>query len=780
MDKPVLLAPAGNYECFTGAINAGADAIYLGGDRFSARAYADNFTSDEVCRAIREAHFYGRRVYLTLNTLMRDDETDEIYGYLLPMYRAGLDAVIVQDLGAVSLIMRYFPDLDIHASTQMTVTGEEGVLWLKEKGIKCVVPARELSIQEIKRIKEHTGMKLECFIHGAMCYCYSGQCLMSSMLGDRSGNRGRCAQPCRQMYDTAISGEDEDRMHVSQYPLSMRDMCTAGMIPELIEAGIDLFKIEGRMKSPEYTAGVTAVYRKYIDRYLEKGRDAYSVDEEDMNILRHLYVRSQLQDGYYNRPNGADMISGDRPGYTGNDERIISMIRDRYLNGLSKVKVSASAELKTGFNSHMEITDGIITGSADGDIVQKAQKSPVTEEALRSRLSKTGGTVIEIKADEIKTILDDGIFMQNGALNELRRSATENYIDNKISSYGMFREESGSREQCEDSVYATDVKTPGDGDAHGHEKGKTKASGDTDGRRVFKASVMTAEQLESLLKTDCSEIYIDGDLLISEYDEINDIISGDKDRERRYSVMLPYICRTSRNQDRNYLNDIMEVTADGGKINGYAVRSLDELHFISNAVKERRSKVRIISDAGLYAFNSASAEVLLKDTDGITLPYELTGHELEKLMGETDLRDGRHIMKEMIVYSSIPMMVTANCIRKTAGRCLRSRGVNGRLLLDEKTGIRDKKGIRFPVYTNCEHCYNVIYNSVPMNLYGHMKEIARLSADACRLDFVFEIASEVTRIFAAFEAAAEGSEQSEAYRLRPNAYTTGHFVHGIL
>jgi putative protease len=348
MKKPILLSPAGNYECFRGALLAGADAVYMGGDRFSARAYADNFTCENVCSAVTEAHFYGKRVYLTLNTLMKDNELSDAIEYIRPMYEAGLDAVIVQDLGAMAEIKRTYPDLEIHASTQMTISGEEGALWLKDKGIDCVVPSRELSIGEIKRMKEKTGMKLECFIHGAMCYCYSGQCLMSSMLGDRSGNRGRCAQPCRQMYETLIDGVDPERMRTTSYPLSMRDMCTIEILPELIEAGIDIFKIEGRMKSPEYCAGVTSIYRKYIDRYFENGPDGYFVDNEDMNILRHLYVRNQLQDGYYNRPNGADMISGDKPGYSGSDEKMIESIHKKYLEDQEKTVLSANVTLKTG------------------------------------------------------------------------------------------------------------------------------------------------------------------------------------------------------------------------------------------------------------------------------------------------------------------------------------------------------------------------------------------------------------------------------------------------
>lgn len=261
--KVELLAPAGNAEAFYGAVHAGADAIYLGGNRFGARAYAENFSEDELVDCIRYAHLLGRKVYLTVNTLVKESEFSELYEYLMPYYRAGLDGVIIQDMGVFAFIRDAFPQMELHGSTQMTITGEYGAEFLKKQGACRVVPARELSLEEIRRIKEVTGMEIECFIHGAMCYCYSGQCLFSSILGGRSGNRGRCAQPCRLPY--TVGGNRREC-----YPLSLKDMCTIENIPELIDAGIDSFKIEGRMKKPEYAAGVTAVYRKYIDKYYEK------------------------------------------------------------------------------------------------------------------------------------------------------------------------------------------------------------------------------------------------------------------------------------------------------------------------------------------------------------------------------------------------------------------------------------------------------------------------------------------------------------------------------
>ena len=258
--KIEILAPAGSYECFHAAIQAGADAVYAAGARFGARAYADNFSQDELLRAIREAHLHDRRFYLTVNTLLKDDELADLYDYLAPLYACGLDAVIVQDIGVFSFIRQHFPEMDLHASTQMTLTNSLGAKFLEQEGAARIVPSRELSLNEIRKIHQDTNLEIECFVHGALCYCYSGQCLLSSMIGGRSGNRGQCAQPCRLPY--TADGKQK-------YYLSLKDICTLELIPDLIEAGIDSFKIEGRMKTALYVATVARTYRLAIDEFLQ-------------------------------------------------------------------------------------------------------------------------------------------------------------------------------------------------------------------------------------------------------------------------------------------------------------------------------------------------------------------------------------------------------------------------------------------------------------------------------------------------------------------------------
>ena len=276
MHKTELLAPAGSRESFLGALSAGADAFYLAGQKFGARAYADNFTEEELVRTIREAHIFGRKIYLTVNTLTREDELAELTAYVRRLYLAGLDGVIVQDLGVIDAIREACPGLLLHASTQLSVTSAESVRLLKKLGVCRVVPARELSLRELEQLRREEEIEIEAFIHGAMCYSYSGRCLLSGFLGGRSGNRGRCAGTCRLPF--RILDEDgkpalPDGKKKEYYPLSMKDMSVLTILPELMDAGIDSFKIEGRMKKPEYAAGVTAIYRKYIDYFSDWDRD---------------------------------------------------------------------------------------------------------------------------------------------------------------------------------------------------------------------------------------------------------------------------------------------------------------------------------------------------------------------------------------------------------------------------------------------------------------------------------------------------------------------------
>lgn len=488
MGNREVLAPAGTYECFRAAINAGADAVYLGGSMFGARTFAGNFEEAELIKAIRTAHLYGRKVYLTVNTLLRNDELEKLVQYVKPYYEEGLDAVIVQDYGVFAVLREAFPGLDLHASTQMTITGKYGAQLLKDMGAARVVPARELSAKEIRDIYDNVDVEIESFVHGALCYCYSGQCLLSSMIGGRSGNRGRCAQPCRLTY--SANGISE------KYLLSPKDMCTIEAVPDILDAGVYSLKIEGRMKSPEYVAGVSYAYRKYVDMYLEKGRDGYRVEEQDIRQLMDLYNRGGFCKGYYYAQNDKSMMTFDRPNHQGivignikNGELILSQevnpgdvlefpdgseyttptgkksgrlalpkgvlknpkngaavyrtrnnellgqLRAGYIDNDIKIPVRMEIFLKSGERACLKLLSGDKELVVYGDVLEPSDKRPAVREDVVKQLKKLGGTAFSSDEGSIVTDIQGSPFVPVRLLNDLRRNALEELESMLLSGY---------------------------------------------------------------------------------------------------------------------------------------------------------------------------------------------------------------------------------------------------------------------------------------------------------------------------------------------------------
>lgn len=771
-----LLAPAGSYEAFLGAVNAGADAVYLGGQQFGARAYADNFTTEEIVRALHTAHFYGKKIYLTVNTLLKEREMASLAGYLRPFYDAGLDGVIVQDFGVFCHIREQFPGLPLHVSTQMTVTGVRGASLLKEQGACRVVPARELSLGEVQKIREEAGVEVECFIHGAMCYSYSGQCLFSSILGGRSGNRGRCAQPCRLPYEIF---DGKRRLSGSSYPLSLKDMCTLAYLPSLLEAGIDSFKIEGRMKRPEYAAGVTAVYRKYIDLYYRKGAAGYRVEPEDMDRLRRLYIRSEIQTGYYERHNGKEMITLEKPGYEGCDEALLSEIREKYIREPEKMRVRIQAQVKVGepMRLRLEAADetqsrhGVseaarLSVEMTGETVQPAKNAPLSREEVRKRLCKTGDSFLLVEDCEI--IMEGACFVPVRALNELRRSAVEAFEAAVAGSRGM-----GVRQRA-------DVSPENEFDAENELDRPSQSIGNKEqganaiekpgaGKRAVDVTVNTRDQLRAVLKWGgCRRIYVDSSLFSESYEDIVRLAeesaqgSGAGAKPVFYLAM-PYILRE---RDGAYLRRLEERLEQAGTlVRGFLVRSLEGLGWVRKVCRERkvsgeqnggRAAYEIVPDAGLYCFNAETFKFLGEFSAEITLPYELNAGEAAHLARAAKERGMR---TSLIAYSRIPMMITANCLQKTAGLCRVETGGKGQLFL------KDRLGRTFPVEINCDRCYNIIYNCVPYSLHGAGKERERIGADALRYDFTTEDGTQCVKIL-------EGDFPF-------TDYTTGHCKRGV-
>ena len=427
MRRHELLSPAGSLEICKAVLNAGADAVYLGGDKFGARAFAKNFTQNDIQEALDFAHMRGKKIFLTVNTLLKNKEIEtELFSYLKPLYAHGLDAVIVQDYGVFQFIHRNFPELALHASTQMSVSNVSGAKFLMEHGAERIVTARELSRLEIRRIYDETGVEIESFIHGALCYCYSGQCLMSSMLGGRSGNRGRCAQPCRLAYQ--VTDERGNLLHKKEkYPLSPKDLCTISQLPQLCESGIYSFKIEGRMKKLEYAAGVTSVYRKYLDLY-ESCPEHYRVEDADMERLLAFGNRNGFTAGYYDMRNGRSMMTLTDSSHSSNEAKAAYQAPEE-----TKVPVALKAVFHAGKPMQLEVALSRNDTEAEshsekkvcvsGEIPGTAQNRPLSEDELRKRLSKTGDTPFCVQHLEID--LEDGLFVPVGQINELRRNALE-------------------------------------------------------------------------------------------------------------------------------------------------------------------------------------------------------------------------------------------------------------------------------------------------------------------------------------------------------------------
>lgn len=757
--KVELLAPAGSPQAFFGAVSAGADAVYLGGAKFSARAYAENFTEDELVSCIRYGRLFGVKSYLTVNTLFKEQELKELPQYLSPLCEAGLTGVIVQDLGALALIRDTFPDLELHASTQMTICNSCGAEFLKSLGVSRIVPARELSLEELIKVKRTTGLELETFVHGAMCYCYSGQCLFSSILGGRSGNRGRCAQPCRLPYKVKNHGNG-----AQCYPLSLKDMCTIDHIPALVEAGIDSFKIEGRMKKPEYAAGVTAVYRKNIDCYYElrerlgvqEASEAFQVSKEDREILSALYVRSQLHDGYYFKHNGREMITLTSPAYSGASEELLERLDREYLQDRPRLSVDVEAVFLTGEPAKVFFRRGETVGEAVGSDVQPAMKQPITEENLRKQLSKLGES--PFAASEMRIQVDADAFYPLKQVNDLRREAVQ----------ALERELLGEKIQKENV------------NENCNEKEKTDINNrcfinclsgcwpvQDDGRQTvniseagWAISVRTIDQLMALSEfTSISlrRIYIDGDLLLYKNQECKALLETFRNRETKPMLFaaLPYVLR---DRDMSYMEK-MWTYAEQGSVDGFLIRSLDELGFLRDRENKSSIRTHFRTDAGVYVWNTVTARQLSELVDGFCLPYELKSSEARRLVAETAAESGGQTW-EKIIYGRIPMMITANCVHKTLERCNRND--------TDLMWMEDRFRTNFPVLKNCDHCLNIIYNSVPLALFGERSRLKGI--DALRLDFTIETGRELIKVL---ETCLDGGN------LGQGTYTTGHEKRGV-
>lgn len=751
--KAELLAPAGSVETMYAAFAAGADAVYIGGSRFGARAYADNAESEPLLEAIDYAHLHKKKLYLTVNTLLKEQEMNELYEYLLPFYRQGLDAVIVQDFGVFKRVREWFPDLAVHASTQMIMSGALSAKKLKELGATRIVTPRELSLSEIRCIHESCDLEIESFVHGALCYCYSGQCLFSSIAGGRSGNRGRCAQPCRMAY-TVEQGTKVILPQQKGYILSPKDLCTIEILPQLIEAGIYSLKIEGRMKKPEYTAGVVSIYRKYLDQYLANPKGAYRVSEADKKHLLGLFNRKGFTDGYYTRHNGSSMITYTAPDFRAGEDEFLEKIRTDYIGTKLKENIKGTVKIYQGKPAILSVSS-LVTGetlpqqladpkeplektaTVTAGLVQEAKSRPLTKEAIQKQMEKLGDTDFSWSSLEIET--DEASFCPVGVLNELRRNAVQAITEELLSVWHREkRNEVGGEQTCLEEIESSDKNAS-------YEKielSNKKTS------PVWHASAETREQFDCLLQQDWID-QITIDCHICEPDGYEKFVCKAHEAGKTCFLYLP---KVFREEDEPWYLDRLETIKQAG-FDGILASTPEAWLFAQTHL----CPGKVSADHSLYTWNTQAAKELTKwGNQYRTLSVELNRKELAASADPTS---------ELIVYGRIPMMVSAQCICKNTIGCKKQ---------STELILVDRMRNRFPVKNICRECYNVIYNSLPLSLADQWSSVSTLPLRGYRLSFTTENKGQMETVLSVY---GELAKTGKTERKLENT-TRGHYKRG--
>ena len=810
-----ILAPAGTYETMVAAFNAGADAVYVGGNCFSARAFAANFSDEELLSAINYAHFIGKRLYLTINTLLKDNEIDDkLFSYLKPLYEVGLDAVIVQDLGVMQYITKYFPNLPIHCSTQMTITGANYASIFKDTNVTRIVTPRELSFQEIKHISETTGLEIESFVHGALCYCYSGQCLLSSMIGGRSGNRGRCAQPCRLPYSLQ-EWDIKDK-----FLLSPKDLCTLNILPDILDANVYSLKIEGRMKKPEYVASVVSIYRKYVDMLINNGRRDYKVDEADIDLLREIYNRGGFTDGFYNKHNSKSIMSIDRPNHIGvNVGKLLSKSKNSFSFKITK-NINKGDILEIEGNEFFAPYD-ILSGTTfnykgnfqkikDNSTLYRTRNNKLVEDIVKRYIYNEKGDMLYItktininvtayEGEKLKiTVLDDknsieyygneistavnkpllpndiekqmrktggsefvvnevtvdikgNIFIPIGSMNEARREALRSFKDNILQEF--YRNEMLIFPKTETNMVTnTSIET----------KANTTTSSETESK--INVLISTKEQFDVVMVAIKDGLQIETIYLEYVSFSLNSIIQMIQEcnvSSIKCIIAMPFIARDNCLSE---LNENIEVLKNI-KADGFLFRNLETyFYFINNEINIKS----VIFDSNIYSYNSYDIEYYKSlGADRLTASYELNSKELSRL-------DVSRL--ELNIYGYIPVMYSAGCIYKTMDKCRKYSGDNKTcedlIKLHDSLELIDRKKNRFIVKNVCRYCYNIIYNSVPLSLLNSLDDIYKIPFNSFRVNFTIESSDETKRIL-------DCIKNIDYNYLYNTEYTKGHFKRGV-
>ncbi len=814
--KIELLAPAGSYQGLQAVIEAGCDAVYIGGSRFGARAYADNPEEDELLEAIDYAHLHGVPVYLTVNTLLKERELEELAGYLRPYYERGLDAVIVQDYGVMQLVAEHFPDMPIHISTQMTITNSEaeGVF---PKTVTRIVPARELSLADIREFRSRTDKELEIFVHGALCYSYSGQCLMSSMIGGRSGNRGRCAQPCRKEYMLSTAVEPGKTGHF----LSPKDQCLLPRLHELLDTGIHSLKIEGRMKRPEYAAGVTAVYRKWLDRYERLGSSVYAdyvakhatEMQKDIQRLAELYNRGGFCQGYTFDRKGPEMMAMERPNHTGVAVGKARVRRNRTGSGEMRYVAVLSCSEEIGAGDVLELRDAEeciyreFTIGKEGDLTRYAEmpiapgkewrEVPTELTVYRTRKDSLLAELQKQYVDGRTAMPIQGVFYaENGSPMQMHISSPDGSV--QVSVYGDVVEVAGKAPATSEQVEKQLRKTGDSGYAFSDleialgEGCFLPVSRLNDLRRralsEYREAVLSgyartcevaldapkrseqraAEGRDEILQLPATLVSVQTveqwQAVCSEKPEMAVLL----DMEGQYKECLEEakstnvwlaLPRISKEATRRQVQCELPTLLQSGKLGGILVRTLDQLVYVKEVQNRLGTKVPMVSDTTLPVMNRQAGEWLCKQgVAAVTLSQELRREEMQ-----TFAHRGY-----VTVYGRSVLMVSEQCVRKN------TQGCTGQ---EERNVLRDSAGAKFSVRNVCKYCYNLLYNAHITSLLPYAHQVAEVGALGYRLDFTEESGAEVREVLRAYgQAFSSGDENVPRMG---EGFTGGHWKRGV-
>ena len=605
-----LLSPAGGYDALVAAVQSGADAVYMGFGAFNARRSAKNFTDEDFASAVRYCHLRGVRVFLTLNTLVTDRELPQAAEALRNASRMGVDAVLVQDWGLLTLAREIVPDLPIHASTQMSLFTLGGANEAAALGMERVVLARELCRDDIAEICKGCGAEIEIFGHGALCMCYSGQCEMSAVLGQRSGNRGACAQPCRLPYGVNAPCRNG-------YPLSLKDANLSACLQDMERIGVDCLKIEGRMKRPEYVAVVTGIYRRLLDERRQP-------TAAEGAALEQAFSRSGFTDGYWRGKKGKAMF-GTRPENAPEPKELFAKAREVYENGRENRKIPVILHLivrrgePVRLGGSCAIHGGVTIAMAQGDAPEEARNRAVTVEELRQRLSKTGGTVFT--ADSVEIELDEGLMVAASVINGLRREV--------LDELAARREDIPARRELPASPLPDAPEPPQE--------------------MAFTVSVSRARQVTAeLLAEKPAIVYIPAE-------ELDGLEPTGLHGETELCAVLPRVFRTADEQPlRAMLERHPEVTS-------VAIGNLGHLPIVRGLDRTLRG------DFGLNVYNSRAVKFWRdRGLSSVTVSFELRWQQVRDLAKYADC--------EGIVYGRLPLMITENCVTKNNVGCAHGAG----------------------------------------------------------------------------------------------------------